>query len=199
LKKFSIVVVAAAILGGVFGAVGLRSQESMTEDQMMQTMMKYATPGEFHKKLDGMIGSWNFTSKWWADPSAPSQESNGTCESSWILGGRFVQEKVTGDMMGQPFHGMALTGYDNFNQKYQMLWIDEMATCFLIADGQIDKSGKKITFEGKYQDYMTPNRDKRFKSEVELVDANTRIYRSYEYPTEGEPFVSFEVTYRRAE
>ncbi len=198
MKKLTIVLTAAVLFFGIIGVFSLRSQEEMSEDQMMEMMMKYGTPGDNHKKLDGMTGNWNFATKWWADQSAPAQETKGSCKAEWVLGGRFVQENVTGDMMGQPFHGMGFTGYDNFNQKYQMFWIDEMATCFMLADGQIDKDGKVITFEGTYDDYMTGQKDKRFKSEVRFVDTNTRVYRSYEFPADGEPYVSFEVTYKRA-
>jgi len=199
LKKLTFALITATLVVGFAGSVILKAQDEMSEDQMMQMMMKYGTPGEGHKKLDGMTGSWTFTSKWWADPKAHPELSNGTCESNWILGGRFVQENVTGDMMGQPFHGMGLTGYDNYGEKYQMFWIDEMATCFMIADGTIDKGGKVITFTGSYDDYMTGKKDKPFKGQVEFVDSNTRIYRAFEFPSDGEPFVSFEVTYKRSE
>jgi len=192
---FSITII---LLAGIFGINSLRSQEGSDQDKMMQMMMKYGTPGELHKKLEAMVGNWNFITRWWAEAGAPPEESKGTSVNKWILGGRFVQEDITGDMMGQPFHGMGITGYDNYNQKYQYLWIDEMATCFMIADGTIDNSGKIITFEGTYDDYMTGQKDKEFKSIIKLIDNDTRIYQAYDHAPDGKEYLSFEVAYKRA-
>src|SRR5437660_8467714 len=81
---------------------------------MMAAYAKHATPGEGHKKLEPLIGSWTFAGKFWMDPSAPPTEGRGTAERKWILDGRFVQETVKGQMTGMPaFEGFAITGYDN--------------------------------------------------------------------------------------
>ena len=43
----------------------------MDEKAMMEMMQKLATPGEAHKKLDPLIGTWDSKVKMWMDPSKP--------------------------------------------------------------------------------------------------------------------------------
>jgi len=170
---------------------------AMTEEEMMAAWAKYAQPGEPHKKLQAMAGSWNFTTRWWQDPSAAPTESKGTSEAQTILGGRFVQESVTGEMQGSPFHGIGITGYDNFKQKYVTMWMDEMSTTVMISYGTPDVSGKVITFEGTYDDLATGQKDKKFKSISRIVNDDKHIYESYEYGADGKEFKNFDVTYSR--
>src|SRR5512147_885868 len=73
---------------------------------MMDAWMKAATPGEPHKKLEAMAGSWSVKSKMWAAPGAPPEEGDGTSENTMILGGRWLQQRFQGTAMGMPFEGV---------------------------------------------------------------------------------------------
>src|SRR5688572_163038 len=59
---------------------------------MMEAMVKAATPGEAHKKLDGMVGTWNTEIKMWMMPGSDPMTSSGTAENRWVLGGRYVEQ-----------------------------------------------------------------------------------------------------------
>lgn len=96
-----------------------KKQEKPTDMQaMMGVYTKLATPGEPHKLLASMAGSWNTKTKSWMEPNKPPTESIGSCEQKMLLGGRFLQQECTGDMMGQPFTGIGVNGYDNHTRKY---------------------------------------------------------------------------------
>src|SRR5438552_2582640 len=113
---------------------------------MMAAYMKHATPGEGHKKLQPLIGSWTYTGKFWMDPGAPPMEGKGTAERKWILDGRFMDETVKGQMPGlPPFEGHGLTGYDNHTKKYVGIWIDSMTTSVTVSHGTMDSAGKVLT------------------------------------------------------
>jgi len=196
MKKL-VIPVALAILSGLMGADVLWSQETGGQDPMMQLMMKYGMPGEFHKKLDGLIGSWDLTTKWWMDPKAPPQESKGTAECSWIMGGRYVRENVTGDVMNQPFHGMSISGYNNFRQEFVSLWIDNMSTSFMFMTGAMDKDDKTIAYQGTYDDIMTGQKDKKFRVVTKSIDSDHRVYEWYDFAPDGKEFMSMEVSYTR--
>src|SRR5437868_4593615 len=86
-----------------------------------EAMRKAAAPGPFHKKLDPLAGSWTWTSKFYG--TTPPQEGSGTAERKWIMDGRFLQEDVfSKELLGQPFKGFGLTGYDNMQKKYVAVW-----------------------------------------------------------------------------
>src|SRR5690349_1938005 len=62
---------------------------------MMAAMEKFATPGENHKRLTQLAGSWNATIKSWFGPGQP-KESTGTSEVKAILGDRYIMEDYSG-------------------------------------------------------------------------------------------------------
>jgi len=114
---------------------------------MMAAMMKHGTPGDAHKKLESLVGSWTYTGKMWMDPNAPPTDMTGTAERKWILDGRFIQEDVYGDFGGMKFHGIGITGYDNSQKKYVGLWVDNMSTSIMTSEGKLD--GKVLTNHGQ--------------------------------------------------
>ena len=89
-------------------------KENIKNSQMdMQTMMevyaKLAIPGPPHKLLAGMEGVWQTKTKCWTETGKPPMESKGTCEQKMLLGGRFLQQVFTGEMMGKPFTGIGIS------------------------------------------------------------------------------------------
>src|SRR5688572_22345497 len=92
--------------------------------KMMDEMEKAATPGPEHKWLTEMAGSWSTSSKFWMEPGKPPRESQGSEEIKPILGGRFIEARFTGMMMGKPFEGFGVSGYDNTKKKFVMIWMD---------------------------------------------------------------------------
>jgi len=44
-----------------------------------------------------VVGTWGAKITTWMSPGAPPQESTGTSENKWVLGGRFVQQSHEGN------------------------------------------------------------------------------------------------------
>jgi hypothetical protein len=172
------------------------TQKQPNQEEMMAVMMKYATPGPEHKALQPLIGSWDCNIKMWMEPSAPPTESKGTAENKWILGNRYVQEDVVGDMNGMPFHGMGLTGYDLYKKQYNWVWMDEMSTMIVYSSGKADSTGKVFTFGGNYDDIMT-GQPKTFKAVMRIVDDNKHVFEMYDVQPDGKEVKNFEVDYTR--
>src|SRR5205807_8613951 len=139
----------------VFAADPAKKKEPTAEEKAaMDAMMKAASPGEQHKKLESLVGTWNATMKMYMQPGAPAQESHGTAVDEAILGGRFVQEKFNGQFMGMPFNGIGYFGYDNMKKQYVASWIDNMGTSLMTLTGTSD-SPNEFTFKGSAPDPMT--------------------------------------------
>lgn len=120
----------------------------------MEAMMKYATPGEHHKHLEAMVGTWNTQSTFWPAPGAPPLESTGKARHSSILGGRFLQTTYEGDMAGQPFTGQGTVGYDQFKNKYVETWMDNFGTMTLYSTGECDGQGGVRIMRGDVDDLL---------------------------------------------
>jgi hypothetical protein len=136
----------------------------------MEAMMKAATPGEPHKNLEALAGSWDVTVKMWMDPSRPPDESKATTEAQLIMGGRYLEEKVSGEFAGMKFLGQALKGYDNVRKVYTYVWIDNMGTGTSVASsGSYDGGKKTFTYAGEEVDPLDGKKVKT-KSVLRVID-----------------------------
>jgi hypothetical protein len=167
-----------------------------SQDEMMKAWAAAATPGEAHKKLEPFVGSFTVATKMWMDPAKPPDASSGTAESKWVLGGRYVEERVEGTAMGQPFSGIGYTGYDNYKKKYVGTWMDSMGTMIMNSSGTADASGKTFTSWSTIDDVITKKAVK-VKGVATVVDADHHTYEMWSTGPDGKLFKSLEVQYSR--
>jgi hypothetical protein len=146
-------------------------------DKMMKIYMKLSIPGAPHKRLASLAGNWATKTTAWMEPEKPPVESKGTCKQKMILGGRYLQQEYTGDMMGNKFTGINLLGYDNHTKKYVSIWIDSMSTGIYYFEGNAGRDGKTITQESRYDDPVRGPMTWRSISKV--VNDKTMVYEMY--------------------
>ncbi len=165
----------------------------MDQDQMA-AWMKYANPGEKHDYLKKLEGKWTGKAKFWMQPGAPPTESEGTAVNTLILGGRFLQSSYTSEVMGQPFEGFGLDGYDIHKQKYIGLWSDTMTTKMLVFEGTCD--GKVREMFSEFDDPMT-DKPTQMKGLTTIISDNEHKYEGWNLGPDGEFRKSMEVVYTR--
>lgn len=127
--------------------------QEMTPEQMaeMEAYIKAGTPGDPHRAMAQMVGAWDLKIKSWMEPGAPAIEDAGTAKRSMTLGGRVLVEEFSGSMMGQPFTGYGMRGYDNVTGEHWSTWNDSMSTGIMLSKGTCDAKGT-CTFTGSYND-----------------------------------------------
>lgn len=163
-----VVVIGLAVAAGAGAADAPKKDAPPMDDKAaMEAMAKAAAPGDAHKKLEPLAGSFEVKSKSWMDPSKPPEETTGSTTRKWILGNRYLQEDYTGSFMGQPFSGMGIQGYDNVTKHYVSTWMDTMGTGIMNSTGTL--SGKTIKFNGTMVD---PVSGKSGKYTMNLVIAD---------------------------
>jgi len=172
-----------------------KQENKMNMQAMTKVYTKLGTPGAPHKMLASMAGSWNTTIKSWMEPNKPPMESKGTCEQKMILGGRFLQQEFTGDMMGSTFTGIGVTGYDNHTKKYVSTWMDSMGTAILFFEGTASADGKTITQESHYDDPIKG--PMKWRSVTKIVNDNTHVFEMYGTAKKGKEEKMMEITYTR--
>lgn len=154
------------------------------------------TPGEAHQKLEPLIGKWTYTSKMWMDPSAPPLEGKGTCERKWILGGRFLEENIKGTGPdGSDFEARGTIGYDNATKKYSYNWLCSMSTGSATGVGNIDKTGKQLSFE---TEAFCPLQQKQvtMRDEINIISNDKHTSTTYQN-IDGQKVKMMEVTAER--
>ena len=167
---------------------------AMDDKAMMDAWMKVATPGEGHKWLEPVVGTWDAKITMWMAPGAPPQESTGTSENKWVLGGRFVEQRYEGNFMGQPFSGIGYTGYDNYKKKYVGTWMDTMGTMMMVSQG--DAAGKTLSMTSTIDDVMT-GKPTNVKSEIKIADADHHVMEMWGPDPAGKQFKTMEIRYTR--
>ncbi len=166
-------------------------------EEMMKKMETLATPGPEHRALASMAGQWDTEARtWMAGPDAPPMVSKGACTSKMILGGRFLQDELSGEMAGKKFNGRGLFGYDKFNQKFVNVWIDDMGTGIFTSEGTADSSGKVITLMGRMDDPMTGEKQKPVKMITRILSPDKHVFEMHDLAL-GEKSKVMEITYIR--
>ncbi len=200
------VVVSALALGmGVASAEVAKTAQPTgdpAKEAAMAAMIQYGTPGEQHKALEPFVGTWNYTLSWQMSPEAPSESMAGVTTTSWIFGGRFLKQDVTGPAAaeGQPsFEGIGFVGYDNIRKEYTSIWFDNMGTGIMLAAGQYDAATTTLTEEGSMSCPMTGESHRWFRSAWKIVDENHNTYETYTRTPDGREFKSMEIQYTRAQ
>ena len=186
----------AILLSSMTALAQEQKQMSAEEKAAMEAMMKAATPGDAHKKLAGMVGTWDTTVKMYNAPGAPPQVTTGVSENKLVLGGRWVQETFNGTFMGMPFSGIGYTGYDNIKKQYVGTWMDTMSTSLMQSSGTGDASGKSFEFNSTMDDPVT-GKSVTTKSTMTVTDENHHSMEMWMPGPDGKMFKMMEINYTR--
>ena len=182
-----------------FAAEMAKEAPAMTEEQkaMQARMQEYSTPNVNHEVLKSLEGNWKTHVKFWMDPKAPAQESEGTAISKMIMDDHFLEQNYNGNMMGKPFEGRAIWGYDNLRKEYAGLWFDNMATGIMVSSGEYDAKAKTLTEEGTMSCPITQEAHRWYKAVTTIVDADHYMYESYMKDKDGKEYKGMIISYTR--
>ena len=156
----------------------------------------HMAPGPQHEMMAKCAGDWTGKASFWMKPGGPASTATVDCKYEMILGGRFLQSKNTGDMMGMPFEGVGVTAYDNTMKKFVSTWMDNMGTSIMTLQGTWDEKSKSITFRGKTTDPLF-GKEMPVKEVVKFVDDNNQVLQMYSQTKEGKEYKSMEILFAR--
>jgi len=161
----------------------------------MKAWMDYMTPGKVHEMLAKSNGKWKTETTMWMAPNTDPMKSEGTCENTMILGGRYQQSTFHGNMMNMPFEGISTLAYDNAKKKFISNWIDNMGTGMTTMEGTWDDASKSITFTGTEMD-PSSGKDMPIRQVFKVIDDNNQIMDMYTNAN-GQDFKMLEVKLTR--
>ncbi|MGN6223530.1 DUF1579 domain-containing protein [Pseudoxanthomonas sp.] len=161
----------------------------------MEAFQKAGTPGDEHRKLASLDGTYDLTVKSWHSPDAPPSTDTGTATRKMILGGRVQVEEVASQMMGQPFSGQGLRGYDNVTGKHWATWNDSMSTGLMVSEGTCD-AAQSCTYTGTYHDPVS-KKPVTSRMTSRWTDKNTEVFEMYAPGPDGKEAKMMEITYKK--
>lgn len=120
----------------VTGVAGFAAGKSLAQDVPMAEVGKEhkwlaSLAGEYTAKVGGMMG-----------------ESDGTHRIESTLGGFWNVTHFESTMMGQPYKGIELLGYDPVKAKFVSVWADSMNPILTSLEGTYDVDTKTLTMRG---------------------------------------------------
>jgi hypothetical protein len=206
--KIGIILGAAALCVAAVAVAAMPVQDSKTKAKpddkaaaemagMMEAWSKAGALGPQHQAFAKQAGTWNQVVKMWMAPGAPPMETKSTATRELILGGRFLVEKVKGDMgpMG-PFEGHGMLGYNNLTEQYDYVWMDSMSTGMMISHGTAEADGT-ITLTGDYDDPITDAKTKT-RTVTKMISDNEQKFEMYESKGGQPEAKTMEIVYTRA-
>ena len=150
--------------------------------------------GEDHAQLAKSVGKYDVTGQYWMGPDGPAMPWTAKAERKMILGGRYLQETMTADFMGQPFEGWLIQGYDTVAKEHFTIWMDSTSPIVATSRGKAVDGVLKMTGDGP--DQMT-GQPKKTKSEIR-EEGDKVMLTMWDVLPDGKSFKSMELTYTPA-
>lgn len=188
MKKYSLF---TSLLAVIFISGNLIAQTP--EEQ--KAYMEYMTPGPTQQMMAKSAGTWTGTVTMWTPENATPSTSTMETTNTMILGGRYLQSTNKGTMMGQPFEGIGVTGYDNSKKVFVSSWVDNMGTGMIFMEGTWDAATNSMKLSGKNTDPVT-GKDVPIREEMKFVDDNHQELVMY-FTEKGKEFKGMEIKYVR--
>jgi len=177
MKLRTIVLTSLVLAAGAFGARAA-----------FQEGMPMAKPGPEHDVLKNMAGKWD------AVVDAMGSKETGTMTTELAMGGLWAISNYEGKMMGGPFLGHEIFGWDASKKKYVACWVDSSSASMALTEGTWDAATKTMTLSGESGDAMTGGTTK-VMNKIKVLDPDHHTFEMYMGATEGAPMMT--ITYTR--
>lgn len=124
-----------------------------TEAEMKAMMDQMMALAPEHAYLKQYLGTWTTETSW--SEGDVEHKSKGSATFTEVFGGRYIKSEFQGEMMGAPFTGSMLIGFNKNQKKFEGTWIDSWSTQVFMFTGTADSTGKVITTSGMMDDPMS--------------------------------------------
>ncbi len=153
-----------------FNIMNAQNQDPWTE---------YMTPSNIHTLLSQYTGSFNMEIKMSMGEGKEPSVITVNSEHIMLLGGRFLEMKQKGNMMGMDYESIITLGFNNTNKHMAMTTITNMGTGTLSLFGTWDEKSKSANLFGELTNPVSKNTIS-VKQVITFVDANTILIESYD-------------------
>jgi hypothetical protein len=178
-------------------AIAQDAAPQMTPEQQaeMDAYIKAGTPGAEHQKLAQTAGRYDLQIRSWQAPDTEPTVESGSATRTMALDGRVLVEDVQSTMMGQPFTGHGMHGFDNITGKHWSTWIDSMSTGLMVSHGTCD-AANACTFTGSWKHPVT-KKDITSRMTTRWSGPDTEVFEMFAPGPDGAEMKMMEITYTR--
>jgi hypothetical protein len=179
---------ALRVIGMAVATIVMLVGHATAQDKKEVTLPKVAetqvlAPGREQDLLKRDIGVWDATIETTMEPGGKPNVTKGT-ETNTMLGGRWLISDFKGEMMGIPFQGHSVMGYDPAKKKYTGTWVDSMSTTSSVLEGTYDPKTKTMT---SWMESPGPDgKPVKMRSTNEWKDDDIRIFTMHSPAGQGD-------------
>lgn len=153
----------------------------------------YMTPSEVHTRLSNFTGSFTMEITMSMGEGKEPAVITINSEHRMLLGGRFLEMKQQGNMMGMDYQSIMTFGFNTIDRQMALTTITNMGTGTLSLFGEWDEKTKTAHLFGQLTNPVTEGIIK-VRQKVTFPDDNTILIESYD--TEGDKPEKKTVQYR---
>jgi hypothetical protein len=179
-----------AVVLVVLPILAQEAQPKTEQQKAMEAYMKMGAVTENHEFLKKYAGAWDCQVKSWMAPGQPPTVNQGAFQGEMALDGRFLLMRFKGEMFGQPFEGLQIIGFDNMQQKYVSLWLDNTSTFIFTTMGT--RQNNVISESGLWPDAVT-GAQAPVKARTAWVNADEYVYEQFMVMPDNSEFKSMEM------
>ena len=195
-RKIAAGLIASCIAFAVHAQAPEGAPEMTPEQQAeMQAWIDAGTPGAAHAQLAKTAGNYDLEITSWHTPDGPPTVEKGTATRHMALDGRVLVEEIESAMMGQPFTGHGMSGYDNVSGKYWSTWNDSMSTGLMVSEGTCDAQNA-CSFTGSWNDPVKKSKITA-RMTTRWTSPTTEVFEMYAPGPDGKEMKMMQITYTR--
>ena len=142
-----------------------------------------------------MAGNYDVRVTSWNEPGGEPSVEAGKVTRSMILDGRVLVEEFHGSMMGAPFVGHGMSGYDNVSGKHWSTWTDNMSTGMMVSEGTCDAQNA-CTFTGSWNDPISKGPVKS-RMTTRWTSPTVEVFEMHAPGPDGKEFKMMEIVYTK--
>lgn len=165
-------------------------------EAMFAAWAKIGTPGEHHAYLEPAIGPFEGTVRFRMSADGEWMESKGVVTREWVLGKRFIRETIKGSSPMGDFNAIGFLGYNNYDGRYEFVWMEDMSTAIMMQHGTFDPEKKVMTLRSEHREPAT-GKLMIGAGTWDLSDPNREKMEGTTVGADGKPFKSFQGTFER--
>lgn len=151
---------------------------TLSQAQNQDPWAEYMTPTEIHNLFSQYIGNFTMEMTVGIGSSKPTIFMMDSSHQM-LLGGRFLEMKQQGDMMGVDYQCMTTLGFNTIDRQMALTTITNMGTGTLSLFGKWDKKDKSATLYGKLTNPVTKNII-NVKQIISFPDKDTILIESFD-------------------
>lgn len=196
MKRLALATLVLALGAGIhLFAQGDETKKPAAGDSGTDMSAMMPKPAKEHQVLKGMVGKWDCEVEMSAMPGAPMTKSKAT-EEVHAVGEFWIYGVFKGELMGGPFEGHNVTGYDPIRKKFTNHWFDSWSPSAMVGEGDWNEERKEFTFIAKGTDPM--GQEMTMKEVVRILDENTHTFSLSMPMGEGQEWTIMNIRYTRA-